>query len=365
MSMGLLRAPAGLHAGVGVGGLGAAGRAQRHGLWQQWGRRQAAARGYRPIVAAWTKQTLQDHFFKEAKVGRAAALSVRRAHARVALAFPSCGAAGRVPVCTGLRAREACVHMGKPRPRLLQLICGAAALRRPTARLWIAEAGLCVARGLQAAGDPEEAQSHTAGCAAAHISSALFRVDFTYVRKSPATAGCRRRRATRRAPRRAAPRAARMRPVGRAAHPSPRRSPGAKVLDLGCVPGAWLQVACQQLGPRDRGGLVLGLDLQEVKLPPRWARRRVRTQGRRRAPGRATCAFVLAGGVERLGAASKRCLQGAVNTASVRTALLRRARRALQCAPARREVRRSAIDKLGPASSCARRPQGTATIASR
>jgi hypothetical protein len=37
---------------------------------------------------------------------------------------------------------------------------------------------------------------------------------------------------------------------------------GGKVLDLGCVPGAWLQVACQQLGPRDRGGLVLGVDIQ-------------------------------------------------------------------------------------------------------
>jgi hypothetical protein len=39
---------------------------------------------------------------------------------------------------------------------------------------------------------------------------------------------------------------------------------GAKVLDLGCVPGAWLQVACQQLGPNERGGLVLGIDIQEV-----------------------------------------------------------------------------------------------------
>lgn len=52
--------------------------------------------------------------------------------------------------------------------------------------------------------------------------------------------------------------------------------PGAKVLDLGCVPGAWLQVACQQLGPRERGGLVLGVDLQEPKLPPRHCDDRVR-----------------------------------------------------------------------------------------
>jgi 23S rRNA U2552 (ribose-2'-O)-methylase RlmE/FtsJ len=41
-----------------------------------------------------------------------------------------------------------------------------------------------------------------------------------------------------------------------------RRCAGGKVLDLGCVPGAWLQVACQQLGPRERGGLVLGVDIQ-------------------------------------------------------------------------------------------------------
>lgn len=40
---------------------------------------------------------------------------------------------------------------------------------------------------------------------------------------------------------------------------------GGKVLDLGCVPGAWLQVSCQQLGPHDRGGLVLGVDIQEVR----------------------------------------------------------------------------------------------------
>lgn len=40
---------------------------------------------------------------------------------------------------------------------------------------------------------------------------------------------------------------------------------GAKVLDLGCVPGAWMQVACKELGPHDRGGLVLGIDIQEVR----------------------------------------------------------------------------------------------------
>jgi hypothetical protein len=47
---------------------------------------------------------------------------------------------------------------------------------------------------------------------------------------------------------------------------------GAKVLDLGCVPGAWMQVACQQIGPHDRGGLVLGVDIQEVCCAVlRWA----------------------------------------------------------------------------------------------
>lgn len=47
------------------------------------------------------------------------------------------------------------------------------------------------------------------------------------------------------------------------------------MLDLGCVPGAWLQVACQQLGPRDRGGLVLGVDIQEVAIPQKFCDDRV------------------------------------------------------------------------------------------
>eukprot|EP00879_Flechtneria_rotunda_P023892 GHRR01025302.1.p1 GENE.GHRR01025302.1~~GHRR01025302.1.p1 ORF type:complete len:136 (+),score=33.04 GHRR01025302.1:513-920(+) len=51
--------------------------------------------------------------------------------------------------------------------------------------------------------------------------------------------------------------------------------PGNKVLDLGCVPGAWLQVACQQLGRRDKGGLVLGIDIQEVTVPPKYCDDRV------------------------------------------------------------------------------------------
>ncbi len=35
-----------------------------------------------------------------------------------------------------------------------------------------------------------------------------------------------------------------------------------RVLDLGCAPGAWLQVAAELVGP---DGLVVGLDLQEVR----------------------------------------------------------------------------------------------------
>lgn len=41
--------------------------------------------------------------------------------------------------------------------------------------------------------------------------------------------------------------------------------PGSYVLDLGCTPGSWLQVACQALGKR--GGRVVGIDLQATPLP--------------------------------------------------------------------------------------------------
>ncbi|KAF3564941.1 hypothetical protein DY000_02019047 [Brassica cretica] len=41
--------------------------------------------------------------------------------------------------------------------------------------------------------------------------------------------------------------------------------PGSSVLDLGCAPGAWLQVACQSLGPLRSGGNVVE---QKVKVPP-------------------------------------------------------------------------------------------------
>lgn len=44
------------------------------------------------------------------------------------------------------------------------------------------------------------------------------------------------------------------------------RAAGSTVLDLGCSPGAWLQVACQSLGPWDVGGLVLGIDLKVRKF---------------------------------------------------------------------------------------------------
>lgn len=37
---------------------------------------------------------------------------------------------------------------------------------------------------------------------------------------------------------------------------------GARVLDLGCAPGAWLQIASEIVGPEGR---VLGIDLQEVR----------------------------------------------------------------------------------------------------
>ncbi|KAF3433683.1 hypothetical protein FNV43_RR24786 [Rhamnella rubrinervis] len=53
--------------------------------------------------------------------------------------------------------------------------------------------------------------------------------------------------------------------------------PGSSVLDLGCAPGAWLQVACQSLGPLKNGGVVVGIDLKKVKVPPRHCDARVKT----------------------------------------------------------------------------------------
>jgi 23S rRNA U2552 (ribose-2'-O)-methylase RlmE/FtsJ len=45
-------------------------------------------------------------------------------------------------------------------------------------------------------------------------------------------------------------------------------TPGAAVLDLGCAPGAWLQVACQNLGPLEKGGLVVGVDVKVSRCRP-------------------------------------------------------------------------------------------------
>ncbi|XP_021910369.1 uncharacterized protein LOC110824127 isoform X2 [Carica papaya] len=52
---------------------------------------------------------------------------------------------------------------------------------------------------------------------------------------------------------------------------------GSSVLDLGCAPGAWLQVACQSLGPLKNGGVVVGIDLKKVKVPPLHCDSRVHT----------------------------------------------------------------------------------------
>lgn len=46
-------------------------------------------------------------------------------------------------------------------------------------------------------------------------------------------------------------------------------SRGLAVLDLGCAPGSWMQVAAQRVGPTGR---VVGLDLQPTDAPlPEWA----------------------------------------------------------------------------------------------
>lgn len=50
---------------------------------------------------------------------------------------------------------------------------------------------------------------------------------------------------------------------------------GALVLDLGCAPGAWLQVACQSLSKK--GGFVLGLDIQPCAVPKQFCDHRVHT----------------------------------------------------------------------------------------
>ncbi|KAI3470753.1 hypothetical protein Pfo_027416 [Paulownia fortunei] len=54
-------------------------------------------------------------------------------------------------------------------------------------------------------------------------------------------------------------------------------TPGSSVLDLGCAPGAWLQVACQNLGPLGKGGVVVGIDIKKVKVPSMHCDARVKT----------------------------------------------------------------------------------------
>lgn len=51
---------------------------------------------------------------------------------------------------------------------------------------------------------------------------------------------------------------------------------GGYILDLGCHPGAWLQVSCQSLGPPKQGGLVLGVDIQETAVPGKYCDERVK-----------------------------------------------------------------------------------------
>ncbi|XP_062092654.1 uncharacterized protein LOC133798402 [Humulus lupulus] len=52
---------------------------------------------------------------------------------------------------------------------------------------------------------------------------------------------------------------------------------GSSVLDLGCAPGAWLQVACQSLGPLNKGGVVVGIDIKKVKVPQHHCDSRAQT----------------------------------------------------------------------------------------
>ncbi|MFG0328564.1 MAG: SAM-dependent methyltransferase [Phycisphaerales bacterium] len=51
---------------------------------------------------------------------------------------------------------------------------------------------------------------------------------------------------------------------------------GARVLDLGAAPGAWLQVACQAIGPRRSGGFVVGVDVKPASVPQKFCDDRVR-----------------------------------------------------------------------------------------
>ncbi len=52
---------------------------------------------------------------------------------------------------------------------------------------------------------------------------------------------------------------------------------GDRVLDLGCAPGAWLQVSCQLIGPTKVGGLIVGVDLKAVKKQSKFWDDRIHT----------------------------------------------------------------------------------------
>jgi len=52
---------------------------------------------------------------------------------------------------------------------------------------------------------------------------------------------------------------------------------GDRILDLGCAPGAWLQVSCQCLGPVKSGGLIIGVDLKPVRRQSKFWDDRIHT----------------------------------------------------------------------------------------
>lgn len=222
---------------------------------------------YRPTVAAWTKQTLQDHFFKEAKARPAPA---PRAHMHAGLCqwrLPAC-ARGMWAWHVGLSRepqRPAAAAAGGPigTPRspadrgFSPLPLPPPAACSPCVLLRTAEAGLRFQGRFQAAGNSKEAQSHPARWAGILWGIRGQGLPEIGVPRPP----------PRSAPPKFGPQTALKPALNPETAPKPApQTAGGRVLDLGCVPGAWLQVACQQLGPRERGGLVLGIDIQEAKV---------------------------------------------------------------------------------------------------
>eukprot|EP01025_Chloroclados_australasicus_P014116 TRINITY_DN16601_c0_g2_i3.p2 TRINITY_DN16601_c0_g2~~TRINITY_DN16601_c0_g2_i3.p2 ORF type:complete len:224 (+),score=17.01 TRINITY_DN16601_c0_g2_i3:211-882(+) len=51
--------------------------------------------------------------------------------------------------------------------------------------------------------------------------------------------------------------------------------PGQIIMDLGSSPGAWLQVACQYMGPTQSGGKVIGIDIKQMTIPKEYCDSRV------------------------------------------------------------------------------------------